>query len=621
MKIYIERIIINNRAPFENIDLVFNKNEISILTAVNGSGKTTLLSYIVDAWHEMARPHFVNEFKGKETSFYRFSSNLYTIDSNQPSLVYIRFKANENIIDYIDVRNKLTQEQYDYIIKLENKIPFDSFQNNLNESNLIKLVSPTFDKKMATQIFFDNIITYFPAYRFEMPGYLNDPYKVKLNFNIKLSIADYLKNPIEVVTGLPQLANWIMDIVLDGHIYKNVSLLSDLNKILSQILISKKIGNVRLGIGQRYDGGSRIQIMNLQTSEQVYPSIFNLSSGESAMLCLFGEILRQADNNRNNIPLSEINGIVLIDEADKHLHIKLQKEILPQLLMLFPNVQFILSSHSPFLNMGLAEIAINRTKIIDLDNMGISTDATSNELYTEVYNMMIDENERFKETYQTLQHTIIQNTKPLIITEGKTDVLHLRKAKDVLGIEDCDVDFYDINSDWGDSKLKTLLEYLSKVRQSRKIIGIFDRDVDSIIKDIEKEGQLYKNYSNNVYAFCIPIPAGRDSYKNISIEFYYSDNEIKKEKQGRSIYFDNEVDYLYNKSTNHHEYKKLETPRREKEFSKKIFDEQNMCDNNEWIHSKANFAHLIANDVEFSNGFDFSKFIIIFDRIKQIIQS
>jgi predicted ATP-binding protein involved in virulence len=54
-------------------------------------------------------------------------------------------------------------------------------------------------------------------------------------------------------------------------------------------------------------------------------------------------------------------------------------------------MQFILSSHSPFLNMGLTEVAKERTKIIDLNNFGISTDLTDNELYDEVYKMMISE--------------------------------------------------------------------------------------------------------------------------------------------------------------------------------------------------------------------------------------
>lgn len=50
-------------------------------------------------------------------------------------------------------------------------------------------------------------------------------------------------------------------------------------------------------------------------------------------------------------PLSENfdkPGIVLIDEIETHLHLKLQRVILPALTEIFPNIQFIVSSHSPF---------------------------------------------------------------------------------------------------------------------------------------------------------------------------------------------------------------------------------------------------------------------------------
>lgn len=38
----------------------------------------------------------------------------------------------------------------------------------------------------------------------------------------------------------------------------------------------------------------------------------------------------------------------MIDEIDTHLHIELQKIILPFLTSLFPNIQFIVTTHSPF---------------------------------------------------------------------------------------------------------------------------------------------------------------------------------------------------------------------------------------------------------------------------------
>ena len=84
MKIYLEKSIFINRAPFEKIDLDFNENEVAVLSAVNGKGKTTILSHIVDAFYEMAKPHFANEFEGKENKFYRVSSGINNLNQSLP---------------------------------------------------------------------------------------------------------------------------------------------------------------------------------------------------------------------------------------------------------------------------------------------------------------------------------------------------------------------------------------------------------------------------------------------------------------------------------------------------------------------------------------------------------
>jgi hypothetical protein len=69
--------------------------------------------------------------------------------------------------------------------------------------------------------------------------------------------------------------------------------------------------------------------------------------------------------------------------------------------------------------------------------------------------------------------------------------------------------------------LKILLEQLSKIKQSRKIIGIFDRDDESIVTNIENSGQIFKNFTNNVFGICIPL-INSEIYGNfISIEHYY----------------------------------------------------------------------------------------------------
>lgn len=81
-----------------------------------------------------------------------------------------------------------------------------------------------------------------------------------------------------------------------------------------------------------------------------------LSDGYSAVLdIMINLILRM---QKHCIHSYDIEGIVIIDELENHLHIGLQKNILPFLTSFFPNVQFIISTHSPFIINSIEDAVI-----------------------------------------------------------------------------------------------------------------------------------------------------------------------------------------------------------------------------------------------------------------------
>ncbi len=77
-------------------------------------------------------------------------------------------------------------------------------------------------------------------------------------------------------------------------------------------------------------------------------SVNQLSDGEKCMIALIGDMARRLSiaNPTLATPLSG-HGIVMIDEIDLHLHPKWQRLVVPKLLEVFPNCQFIVSTHSP----------------------------------------------------------------------------------------------------------------------------------------------------------------------------------------------------------------------------------------------------------------------------------
>ena len=96
------------------------------------------------------------------------------------------------------------------------------------------------------------------------------------------------------------------------------------------------------------------------------PFGFNeLSDGYSSVIKIMsGIMLRMEQNWLLKGTLSEYNfeGIALIDELETHLHIELQRKILPFLTTFFPRVQFIISTHSPYILT-----SVSNTTIFDLE--------------------------------------------------------------------------------------------------------------------------------------------------------------------------------------------------------------------------------------------------------------
>ena len=546
MKVFLEKAIFVNRAPFDKLTLDFCENGISVLSSENGKGKTTILSHVVDAFHEMARSHFTHEFEGKENKFYRVSSPIHNLDLSQPSFVYFRFRASESTIDYVDIRNVCTEDQYNEAISLENNIPFGEIKSSLEKNDYIKKVSSSFDKK-AEEIFFNNLMTYFPSYRYETPGYLNDPYKISLDFKKDLLFTGFLKNPIEIITGLPQFANWIMDVVLDlrqdmGGIDR--TLFDNLNSIITHTLISTKRGSLRFGIGSRGYGATRIQILeNKENGKQIYPTIFSLSSGESSLLCLFGELLRQADNIRNNMQPGEVTGIVLIDESDKHLHIKLQTEVLPPLLNIYPNVQFIVSSHSPFLSLGLAEKLQERSKLIDIES-GLSIQPTHDKQYQEVYEMMIEENSRYKTMYDSIISEIENEKELQIITEGK-NTEHIKKAISVLdnNLMDKIKIITGAESSSGEQQLKNAFDIMANATHSSKFLFVWDCDSAGKANSVTEKSSFFK--------FCFQKnernPKAKKGIENLYDDRFFTD-DVYDEKKTEIEYGGSNTGKIFNKS-------------------------------------------------------------------------
>ena len=89
------------------------------------------------------------------------------------------------------------------------------------------------------------------------------------------------------------------------------------------------------------------------------PFGFNtLSSGYQAVLDIVLDIMMRMQRQIQRSFDFKLSGIVLIDEIEAHLHLELQKNFLPFFTKIFPNIQFIVTSHSPFILNSISNAVI-----------------------------------------------------------------------------------------------------------------------------------------------------------------------------------------------------------------------------------------------------------------------
>lgn len=89
-----------------------------------------------------------------------------------------------------------------------------------------------------------------------------------------------------------------------------------------------------------------------QMDDGTWISFDMLSSGYKSIIRLAGDIAYRAiklNPHKGINAVKDTQGIVLIDELDMHLHPSWQKQIVNLMKNAFPNIQFIVTSHSPFI--------------------------------------------------------------------------------------------------------------------------------------------------------------------------------------------------------------------------------------------------------------------------------
>ncbi|RKU33909.1 hypothetical protein C6499_00340 [Candidatus Poribacteria bacterium] len=466
---YLKEIYLENTGPISkcHVELPFADNGIPlpiVIVGPNGSGKSIFLSYIVDALIEFGKRAFRDVVlpDSLESPYFRIIHPRGIRSGELFSLSLLQFKVNDDNLYYCEKSGLLDPTTYTSNLKsLFAKVWNWSTSGNHKEVSTDnediwsayetqEFLSPI-GKIIKTQMQ-EGAYAFFPASRHEDPVWLNpEILKVNMDASVNRRFSKDLGKPLQVKTCANENIGWILDVLFDASVDYDIirklqggAVLSDeektnwnnsrplqqsrynIERILQAVLQDKQVKLIRRL------RNSREQRLAIQLSNgQVIPNLQSLSQGQSQLFHLFTTIIRygeRTDLNRS-VRLSEVTGIVIIDEIDTHLHPTLQHSIVPKLVKLFPKVQFIISSHSPLFLLGME-------KEFGPDGLDIRKLPDGDRINSEEYSEFRSTFEYYQATERfeaEIKQRFANMTKPVVLTEGKTDVKYIQKALALLG--------------------------------------------------------------------------------------------------------------------------------------------------------------------------------------------
>ena len=324
---YIHKIHINKIRHLQNIDIPIQNDTYPhlILTGKNGSGKTSVLEAVANHLQNIANDPYKNFLSLEQNIKYyqdKLNSGDYGVEDER-WLAYNKgqyvFYFGEVKIDFYNIDDFISKYQKgNFIIAFYQANRKVVINEPLNPTKpAIKEVWST--KEIATREF--------------------------LNFLSDLKIQEALARNEKLDHEADLINTWFVDF---------------------EKLLKKVFQDDTLQLLFNYKDYS-FQIL---TQGKTF-KFTEMSDGFAAVLEIIIDLILKMQRKDSLTRAYQQEGIVLIDEVETHLHLELQRLVLPLLTQLFPNIQFIVTTHSPFvLN------SIGNAVAFDLEHQQLVDDLT-----------------------------------------------------------------------------------------------------------------------------------------------------------------------------------------------------------------------------------------------------
>lgn len=322
MEHFITSIHINEVRHLKNIEIKLNseKRQHLILTGKNGSGKTSVLR-AMKSYLQAINDRKLDSLKGEYLSWYNSDAKKLENATTETE----KYKALEEL-----------KKDLRFIQKYDKGLTV-SF---LNENDIEILYAQ------------GNFITaYFAADRESLIQRVSGVQDVKLDANYRIEDEPariLLKYMVHLKTQQSYARN-----EHDESIAKKID--SWFARFENALRILLDDNSIRL----TYDY-KNYNFLIEQKGRNPY-SLDELSDGYSAIISIVADLILRMDRNwllKGKLSQYDVEGVVLIDELETHLHVELQRKILPFLTEFFPRIQFIITTHSAYILNSISNACI-----------------------------------------------------------------------------------------------------------------------------------------------------------------------------------------------------------------------------------------------------------------------
>ena len=552
---YTKRIQLTNYGPIEKLDIEFPfDSELPkpvVLVGQNGSGKSILLSHIVNGLLQAKDIVYPETPEVEPGRVYKLKTNFYIKVGSEFSFARVDFEEGWFISEITTMRPKQDYPEVPPgIVSIAAESMWrklEAVSNDYSESNF-NIDYAAFNKLKG--VFAENCILYFPFNRFEEPAWLN---KQNLTTQAKYveskRLRDHTGRQAIAISPLHENRDWLFDVIYDRRVPEtrtvrvpmpvpagdkpwyleaeraeirdhDEGVLKTALQVVQHVLRDNSNASFRISrrrnrfIGLHGDHGT------------IVPNIFQMSSGETSLLNLFLSILRDYEWSGTQFSSSSaIRGIVVVDEIDLHLHAVHQHEVLPNLIEMFPKVQFIVTTHAPLFVLGMQ-------RVFGEDGFGLYHLPKGQQISPEEFSEFGEAYKTFSSTrrfFDDLGMAIKEAQKPVLLTEGETDQKYLKRASELLGKQTL-LECFEVRDGGGSGNLVNVWKYTMTDLVPQKVILLFDCDKN---RPDENRGNLFQR----------TVPFQPDNPVGKGIENLFSKATLEKASQHKPAFIDIEHEH------------------------------------------------------------------------------